>query len=294
MEKTFEERKEYAKAYSFWACQYEARNPEVKKSWQRIKNGLKRCPEWIQVESSHDHWSPFLLEEISEEHLVEKRRRGGKSQPLYDIMTDFHRTIHQHRFYPDVGAMNADKIVSLLVANKSLPKTESFNPPNLAIINPDNVFTSPQIIDGKRAINLSIDLDAPMEAVLKEIELAVIAADTYSTALDISQDQYFALTETYLEVEIESLRIFHGKGQKGFKQSSNNSRALGLWLWDYIELTGDHSKRGILAEAIRAMKQKIGKEVITLGYSASEGRVFRNFYLKTKECIERCEVLSFS
>lgn len=70
-------------------------------------------------------------------------------------------------------------------------------------------------------------------------------------------------------------------------------RAIGLWLWDYVQDHGGESKRGVQAEAIRTLKERSGDALVTLGFAASEERVFRNLLKKTFQCIEAGEVLPF-
>jgi hypothetical protein len=70
------------------------------------------------------------------------------------------------------------------------------------------------------------------------------------------------------------------------------SRALGIWLWDYV-LEHGKGKKGDVAAAIREMKLQIMPEVKALGFWASEENVLRSFYRNTAKCIKACEVLPF-
>lgn len=78
-----------------------------------------------------------------------------------------------------------------------------------------------------------------------------------------------------------------------FNPEKSGPRAVGLWLWDYIQSHGGEKKRGVIAEAIRKVKNELGNEIRALGFADSEERVFRGFYHRTAECIEAREVLSF-
>ncbi len=72
-----------------------------------------------------------------------------------------------------------------------------------------------------------------------------------------------------------------------FATKSNNARAVGLWLWDFIE---EHRCSG--GEAIRALKKE--PFLIPLMFSESPERTFQLYLEKTRACIEAGEVLPMS
>ena len=71
-------------------------------------------------------------------------------------------------------------------------------------------------------------------------------------------------------------------------------RAIGLWLWDYVQEHGGKKKRGVVQEAINSMKDLLKPLCDDLGYYAeSPDRVLQGLFNRTEKCIEACEVLSF-
>jgi hypothetical protein len=94
-------------------------------------------------------------------------------------------------------------------------------------------------------------------------------------------------------VEDVGRRVVEMNPRATFKSSQWESRAIGLWLWDYVQDNGGERNRGVIAAAIRTMKKQLEPEIKALGFADSEDRVFRGFYSKTAASIEAGEVLSF-
>jgi hypothetical protein len=72
------------------------------------------------------------------------------------------------------------------------------------------------------------------------------------------------------------------------RQAKDSCRAIGLWLYDYIDEYG-----GSQISAIHELKRELGQELTALGYVASEETVFRRFYHNTLKCIANCAVQAF-
>ncbi|KAF5075181.1 hypothetical protein DSECCO2_173270 [anaerobic digester metagenome] len=72
-----------------------------------------------------------------------------------------------------------------------------------------------------------------------------------------------------------------------YTQKSDKPRALGIWLWDFV----NENKCSVKA-AIREMKKHSFLE--PFGYSKSSDRVFFRMFSQTSECINKCEVLAMS
>lgn len=90
-------------------------------------------------------------------------------------------------------------------------------------------------------------------------------------------------------VPIQLIKEYHGLGFA----LNHNPRAVGLWLWDYIQKRyGQHEDlpHGAKAEARKAFKSRF--DAGKLGYSDSDPRVFDRLYTRTNECIQKPEVLS--
>jgi len=67
--------------------------------------------------------------------------------------------------------------------------------------------------------------------------------------------------------------------------SYSSARAIGLWMWDYMEEKGSSQ-----TEAIQKLKDK----KLAVDHVASSSRTLMRLYARTRECIERGEVLAIN
>lgn len=78
------------------------------------------------------------------------------------------------------------------------------------------------------------------------------------------------------------------------RQAGDTARAIGLWLWDYVQEHGGREKRGVISEAIRSAREMLRILGGDVGYySGSADKVLNNFFTKTEACITACDVLPF-
>lgn len=78
------------------------------------------------------------------------------------------------------------------------------------------------------------------------------------------------------------------------RQAGDSARAIGLWLWDYVQEHGGRGRHGVISEAIRSAREMLRPLGGDVGYySGSADKVFHNFFNKTEACIEACQVLPF-
>jgi len=129
--------------------------------------------------------------------------------------------------------------------------------------------------DGEISVPYVIRMSSSLEQTLAEVEYLY---NSFSNA----GNKYFG-------VPPQIIREYHGLGFS----VNNNPRAVGLWLWDYIqEHYGRHKglPHGAKSNARKAFKA--GFDVAKLGYAESDARVFDRLYTRTNECIQKPEVLT--
>lgn len=128
--------------------------------------------------------------------------------------------------------------------------------------------------DGELSVPYVIRMSSSLEQTLAEVEYLY---NSFSNG----ENKYFG-------VPPQIIREYHGLGFS----VNNNPRAVGLWLWDYIQ---EHYGRHIdLPHGAKTRARKAFRaccDVDKLGYGESEARVFDRLYSRTNECIQKPEVL---
>jgi len=109
--------------------------------------------------------------------------------------------------------------------------------------------------------------------------------------IDVVVDE---IKKIHLGSDKEQLNSHINKLLKGIcLENSNEPRAVGLWMWDYITEKYGPGKppHGKIAEARRELEKNF--DISKLGYADSRPETIENKYRRTCECIEACEVLPF-
>lgn len=132
---------------------------------------------------------------------------------------------------------------------------------------------------------VAIDFDRPISEIQSQIVNVKKEFEIYREIENGGND--FPID--FETVEIEKIGIQKNPDIK-FKIGTDNPRAIGIWLWDRIYDSGEPKKRGTISETIRELRAKFNFD--NLGYADSDSRVFSNILTKTKDCIERAEVLA--
>jgi len=123
-------------------------------------------------------------------------------------------------------------------------------------------------------LDLKIDLNNNTEAILYELKKIVLWHK------DSRHDNKGLELELKLAKARSSLK-------RTPPESSTPSRAIGLWLWDYI-----NEKNCSIAEAKRAMAANL--DLMIFKVENKDDTEFRFWYNRTKECIALGKVLNFS
>lgn len=143
------------------------------------------------------------------------------------------------------------------------------------------------ISDDSEHVTVKISKRANIKLIASEIEFMMYIFSR--TRVMENGERQVCIDEEFLHLSNSLARMNISCNAKiSFNEKHWGSRALGLWLWDYVKEHG-----GTIIGAIRALKEQLGPEVDELGFSISEDNVFRRFYRKTAECIDACEVLPF-
>lgn len=93
------------------------------------------------------------------------------------------------------------------------------------------------------------------------------------------------------EYTMDSFYEWKLKQQGIILRDSDMSRAVGLWLWDFVDLEWDGPARGALAHAIRQFEKTY--ELEDLGLGNSDQSHLRKLYKYTDKCIQAHEILPF-
>ena len=98
----------------------------------------------------------------------------------------------------------------------------------------------------------------------------------------------FDLDEIDYDIEYEIVKTLSGDT---FNHKNFKSRALGIYIYDTLHNNIHDKKCKTVKDSIELLSEDMPDVLNILGYGDSELSVFRRLYRKTKECIEKCEVL---
>lgn len=281
--KSMQKNAEMASFYHFWAWEYVRRNAGFRElmEWVEKADATLLCPE------NEEKVSAFLVEQ------------GAKApdEPYDPMVSDAVRlrglSLARYGFYPE-GPMGrpytSGEIVSALCNEEPLdrPLVGRYFPKmaeSLAFRHMENgkkiIEFGGERIEG-RDVLLAVSLDMPVKAIVAELEDLLKACqyrDRFERGMGGEEVDYGN--------DAEAERIRKGDGI-AFRPGKEGARALGLWLWDYLDECDGLQDRGLRAEAIRAMKEDY--DPATLGYYVSEDDVFFRWIRQTIKCVDSGEV----
>ena len=91
---------------------------------------------------------------------------------------------------------------------------------------------------------------------------------------------------TFTDIKFQEPQEYKPRG-------SDEQRAIGLWLWDYIQNNSQH-KRCTQNQAIGQLKNEFGHYGLIDGYLNSDHRIIKRYIKLTDDCISEGEVLPFT
>lgn len=287
----------YVGFYRFWAWEYTRRNAKF--------NDLRRQFVLTQNYFKKQGLPPFLVDGdafVDQELFVEQVSIQSKSQLAneYERFSSLYSSYltARHEFGFDISGprsahhYSSNEILSVLEKGESLlrpnePRERSEVIRFVAECVVENGIKSLDYegfpIFGYDAL-VAIDFDRPISEIQAQIE---------NTKKELEMYRKIRKSETDWDLEFNRLEIEKIGIQRNpeipTQIGTDNPRAIGLWIWDYIH--GDESPNpgATQIEAINTLKSSF--DVAKLGYAASEESVFRKWYRNTAKCIEAAEVL---
>lgn len=274
---------ELASFYHFWAWQYVQRNP----SFLKLVSWAGRGLEVFLNPAVGDELSSFLVE-------------CGAKQPnaRYDpLVTDagLLRAYAESRFgFPPEGpfgrAYTSEELICAIAKGETIerPLGKRSFPRLVEPLAFRTVEDGAKVVEfgGERIegrdLLVAVSLDMPVKAVIAELEDLLKAyryQDRFERGVSNEAVDY--------DNSAEAQRI-RKSDDIAFRSSKEGARALGLWLWDYLNERDGLHDRGERAEAVRAMKEK--HVPAAMGYYVSEDEVYFRWIRQTIKCVDAGEV----
>lgn len=241
--------------------------------------------EYIKRNSQRKEWFALHAAEVQGEHGIETGETTFGMSVCFDDNG-------MPTFSPD-SMKNAELIIKEMKSGTFVPKCDPYCF--------DSDFSSPveMILEEGKSPRFEFDIDGDSATISSHVQLILdyyrgvrkpvaIGSYTLSSLDDVVLDQR---EDRYIVRSLKTIKADLRLGLNA-RQAADPSRAVGLWLWDYVQGHGGKGNCGV-ATSIRAMKEHLGPEIKALGFEDTEQNVFRRFYRKTAECIIACEVLPF-
>ncbi len=292
------EARQYVEFYRFWAWEYTRRNSEFQEILRSIneaeqyfqKIGIPNFSMSAQALSSPDaiiFYQPHIDRDFSDsEFEIYEKAFFEKMKARYIFGFD----INGPR---PISKYNSDDILEALQNGHDLerPGEPRERSEGARLIRQREIQKGFKVlyddqfpIFGYDAL-VAIDFERPLLEIQAQIENVKEEFELYRK---IENDEK-PIQLNIKTVEFEKIGIQKNQNIK-FHTGTDNSRAIGIWLWDYVQNSENSAKRGIVAQAIRDLRSKF--DLSKLGYSVSEDSVFRNWLRKTSSCIDAAEVKS--
>ena len=292
------EAKEYVEFYRFWAWEYTKRNNEFKE----IVSASKEAEEYfsqigitdfsmkaIGLTDPHSivFFEQFIGREFTEdEYALYGRAFLGRMRARLHLGFDVGGPMPQREY-------SSDDILELLQKGEVplRPGEPRERSEGARLIRQREFQEGIKVLyDGGSPIFgydalVAIDFDRPISEIQFQIENVKKEFEIYR---EIERGGNSFPTD-FKTIEIEKIGIQKNPNIQ-FKIGTDNPRAIGIWLWDYIQNSKNPGKRGMKSEAIRELKKVF--DLAKLGYAETDSRTFQNYLDSTSKCIEAAEVLA--
>lgn len=299
--------------YDFWSWQYKKRNPKILSLAKRVaeivnifysskliknKRPVRLASGDVIVDTSRfspDYYEYIRTQTDEEQVLIDEARHslnelGELAFCIDDILT---------------LTPSPKTIINAIADNEDITKftPESFvrfgTRSSISLGQHDKLFPTRKY--GPTFFTFSIDISKTVRAIIPAVvrEIVRIRALTPGSSFEdeIDHEQCKNWSEMVRRLnwlsEIELAADCSPDPKLPFHVEKSAPRAVGLWLWDYMQNTGAPDARGAQAAAILAIKRQLTSKLARLGYANSEERVFRSFIMKTTASIKAATVLSF-
>ncbi|WP_272699692.1 hypothetical protein [Desulfovibrio sp. Fe33] len=267
--------------FLFWRGQYVSRNPEFirleNEEWAAIDVFVEATPE-----EEDDYWRNALFSAI--ESLAPLDLWGGLTPAQRDALYQARKSHQQRKTLFPADWTCKEKATDILDAVAS----ETF-PENLGVgLSPVQNPWVEQIKSEGEILDIRIDVSGNMAEALESVRLLMLMTRINSGESQWRQELEDSLhggrpgypREVLSAIKRESPSV-------PIQRLHNRARAIGIWLYDQVEVTGEHN----LADHCRRLRDLPQFE--SLGFAGSEDSVFRRHFSRTCECIQAGDVLPF-
>lgn len=260
----------YLMQYSFWAKEYVSRNEDYLAL-------SASCGAMLREESSDSYISnnPSI-----KEFFV-------KHPECFDSIEE---SLERFGFIRGRDEKTAsDIIISRLINGNHLLYNIRYLEDSVKLESLRNIFLG----INKESLKIEIDLTHNIDLILADIRALLTGMnrfifqqynEDYTREMVVSSVLDIVGRQTQESIEAKKIRV---KSMSGFNPTSAPVRAVGLWIWDYIQ-----SNRVTQKEAIAAL-QGTG-HISRLGLENVEDSDLRFYFRKTDDCIKSAEVRPFS
>nr|WP_321514460.1 hypothetical protein [uncultured Pseudodesulfovibrio sp.] len=287
----------YVGFYRFWSWEYTRRNPEFFEM-QKLFLGTQTHFRELGFPPFMTDGDAFVDHELfSEQVTIKSKKKVALEYERFNILYSSYLTA-RHRFGFKISGPRSNRTYSASEMLSAIENDEPLSRPNeprersevirfVAECEVENGIKSLDYegfpIFGYDAL-VAIDFDRPISEIQAQIRNTKKELEMYK---EIRKD------ENGLDLEFNMLEIEKIGIQKNSKIptqiGTDNPRAIGLWLWDYIHSDESPNFGATQIEAINSLKEHY--DVAKLGYAATEESVFRKWYRNTVKCIDAAEVL---
>ena len=259
---TYEEKRDYVRFYYFWIVQYRNR-------FLRLNN--------IEIGRN------------GEVILDVNRYNELDDMPMQDIVNIL-SYIGEWKFNITGEEHNGEKIIIQLIENDNFYIGKFYNEVKIYDYHGFKMIGAKDIsIDCNGNINskliLEIDFNIPNNVIYSYLNKLKNIKFSEKPSFFELQNKFF---EKNYNMEYEMVKTFSGDT---FNHKNFKSRALGIYIYDTLHNNIHDKKCKTVKDSIELLSEDMPDALNILGYGDSELSVFRRLYRKTKECIEKCEVL---
>lgn len=291
------ELRKYVGFYRFWAWEYTRRNAnfnELRKQFVLTQDYFKK----LGVPPFMVDGDAFVDQELFADQVsIQSKKKLTTEYERFSSLYSSYLTA-RHEFGFDISGprsayqYSSDEMLSVLEKEEPLvcpsePRERSEVIRFVAECEVENGIKSLDYegfpIFGYDAL-VAIDFDRPIPEIQAQIENTKKELEIYRKIRKGERDWDL----DFKMLEIEKIGI-QKNPEIPTQIGTDNPRAIGIWLWDYIHGEESLNQGATQIEAINSLKTKF--DVSKLGYATSEESVFRKWYRNTVKCIEASEVL---
>lgn len=275
MRDQIDQMEECTNGYVFWAHEYTMRNPSYLEALKQLEEEVVRTSKWEEFESEYLSWEDSLLyfdNDIEEEKIcLDAAYKIGKDYP----------------FGSQKKKMPPQSIIDEILSGEPLVCGISLRGISKAVFFENTNEVQLKFKENAAYIDVKILINSPLKSIIEEINDLIhkyrISENEKRTGIKIN---YRALFQRDKSIDALVDREYTKQRSK-YRTASNAARAIGLWLWDYVN---EHKCSQI--KAIRAFADT--GQLKDLRFENLEDSDLRFYFRCTHNCINAAEVLPFT